>query len=1546
MNRVKRKLFSVISILLSIIMLISVINLPAFKAKAAAGTVDDFVERCYTVTLDRGSDPDGFADWKDQLLNGRAVGIEVAYGFLFSPEYTRKNKDNDAYLKDLYMLFMGREPDESGYNDWMGKLNSGVSRLEVFAGFANSQEFYNICESYGITAGRYVMGYDRKTINNVNLYVERMYKICLGRIGDKDGQKNWVEKLITKQISGSECARSFIFSKEYTNLGLSDEAFVENLYLAMFGRPSDADGKNNWLYGLKNGMTRDEVFAGFANSVEFDNICKAYGIDRGTYTATNKGTFDKDNPNNVPVTPEETTPENPTPEEPTPENPTPEEPTPEEPTPTHTHNYNKKNTKSKYLKSAATCTKAAEYYYSCECGEKGTATFTSGNPKGHKYNQKKTASKYLKSVATCTEPAIYYYSCECGAYNPEHVFSSGNPLGHDMDEGTVIKEATLTEYGTKIYQCKHSGCTETITENIPSLIGQANVGDIIKYGKYEQDGDITNGKEDIEWQILSNQAGRVLVISKYVLDSKEFNDVSEEVTWETSSLRTWLNGEFMEEVFSDTEKESIPKVLLENKSIYPSIPNGNSTEDYVFCLSMEDINTYFGEHNLNLYDGYQIFNEKLICAPTEQAINNGARCYVIDSDVYESLYKPSYNYSSDVIGREGCLWWLRTHGGYYDSNCTVNYDGEAGRSCNHRVDYSMGVRPAMYIEYTTHSEHIYNVENTDRRYIKIPASCTEPAVYYYSCECGEYDSEHTFISGNPLGHLWDEGMVTEPATLIEDGIKIYHCKNAGCTETKTEIIPSLSHTSVRDIIKYGNYEQDGDDSNGKEDIEWRVLSKEGGRVLVISEYGLDVKKYDTNGGTTTWETSSLRTWLNSDFINDAFTGEEKIRIPKVTLENHDNTYYDLPGGNATEDYVFCLSIDEINTYFGEHNWISSDGSSFANENLICTPTQWAINEGAKCYTITSESYENYKQRYNYSPDVIDRKGCTWWLRTPAVGGSWTCIVNDKGVTGEGGGNYESVSLKSVVRPAMYIDYTIHPEHEFTVESTDERYLKSAATCIEPAVYYYSCECGAYDSDHTFTYGSPIPHSFTVQNTDDRYLRGPATHQHPASYYYSCECGEMDITQTFEYGSPIPHEFIVENTADMYLKSAATHAEPAIYYYSCECGEIDPDHTFSYGNPIPHEFSIKSTDSKYLKSAATCTDNAVYYYSCECGEYDPNHTFEKARSSLGHRYMTQSTDSAYLKSAATCTEPAVYYYKCVRCAEHSTATFTYGEPLGHDYSDLTITKEPTFTECGKKTGYCERCGGTVTESIPCLLSQANVGDIIKFGKYEQDGDDTNGKEDIEWQVLSQEDGRALVISKDILDIKKYDTNNSGTTWENSQLRNWLNNDFMNEAFSTDEKLCIPEVTLENKNNSVYNTPGGNDTEDYVFCLSFEEAEHYFGEYNWHHDELSYGNSQKLMAYPTQKVVNDNIDTFVFGSLYMTDEMYEQIVGNTEYADYSTDIIGHYMFMYWLRTPGEGADYACFVGPLGNIGEENRSLNQGRITDMQGVRPAMYIEYETE
>ena len=101
----------VLSVVLSLLMVLSVISLPTLKAKAAGGTLDDFVERCYTVTLERGSDVEGFNYWKGKLLNGEAVGNELAYGFLFSPEYTAKGKSEEDYVKDLYMLFMGRTRD-------------------------------------------------------------------------------------------------------------------------------------------------------------------------------------------------------------------------------------------------------------------------------------------------------------------------------------------------------------------------------------------------------------------------------------------------------------------------------------------------------------------------------------------------------------------------------------------------------------------------------------------------------------------------------------------------------------------------------------------------------------------------------------------------------------------------------------------------------------------------------------------------------------------------------------------------------------------------------------------------------------------------------------------------------------------------------------------------------------------------------------------------------------------------------------------------------------------------------------------------------------------------------------------------------------------------------------------------------------------------------------------------------------------------------------------------------------------------------------------
>ena len=249
---------------------------------------DDFVTRCYSLALGREPDEIGFNDWKGFLSEGKMVGSTVVYDFIFSPEYLVQNKTDEEFVNDLYTMFLGRPADQGGYDSWCELINQGWSREDVFAGFANSTEFNGLCSGYGISAGFYTNKYSLEQVNNINLFVERLYKTCLSRLGDQGGQKDWVEGMLNGTYTGVECAINFIKSDEYTNLGLSNEQYVENLYVGFMGRTFDEAGKTAWLELLRSGaMTRDQVLEGFANSVEFEEICANYGIERGSYTATN-----------------------------------------------------------------------------------------------------------------------------------------------------------------------------------------------------------------------------------------------------------------------------------------------------------------------------------------------------------------------------------------------------------------------------------------------------------------------------------------------------------------------------------------------------------------------------------------------------------------------------------------------------------------------------------------------------------------------------------------------------------------------------------------------------------------------------------------------------------------------------------------------------------------------------------------------------------------------------------------------------------------------------------------------------------------------------------------------------------------------------------------------------------------------------------------------------------------------------------------------------------------------------------------------------------
>ncbi len=126
-----------------------------------------------------------------------------------------------------------------------------------------------------------------------------------------------------------------------------------------------------------------------------------------------------------------------------------------------------------------------------------------------------------------------------------------------------------------------------------------------------------------------------------------------------------------------------------------------------------------------------------------------------------------------------------------------------------------------------------------------------------------------------------------------------------------------------------------------------------------------------------------------------------------------------------------------------------------------------------------------------------------------------------------------------------------------------------------------------------------------------------------------------------------------------------------------------------------------------------------------------------------------------------------------------------------------------------------------------ILNAKVGDKIKFGAIEQDDNLENGSEEILWRVLDTDgEGRFLLVTEYAIECVRYHKKAVDITWEESDMRKWLNDGFIGEAFSEEESWLIPRVYVENKDNPVHGTDAGNDTVDRVFLLSIQEAEKYF------------------------------------------------------------------------------------------------------------------------
>ena len=237
------------------------------------------------------------------------------------------------------------------------------------------------------------------------------------------------------------------------------------------------------------------------------------------------------------------------------------------------------------------------------------------------------------------------------------------------------------------------------------------------------------GGEKISWIVVDRKDGKTLLVSRYVLDAKLFNDKDGEVTWETCSLRTWLNDEFYNKAFNSKEQEKIQLTHLTTPDNPESgFPGGKDTEDKVFLLSYEELvqYDYLGTHQVAFVTNYSY---------KQGAMPNG------------------YNY---------CSWWLRSPGDSVgDVACVTNYGEQREASPGYLNKY--GVRPAIWVDLETPSENTPLEFDTSEYLMNYPVECSMtvyikkiPYMEYSKAGISFMDKDRSDYMSDPCIHFTTE----------------------------------------------------------------------------------------------------------------------------------------------------------------------------------------------------------------------------------------------------------------------------------------------------------------------------------------------------------------------------------------------------------------------------------------------------------------------------------------------------------------------------------------------------------------------------------------------------------------------------------------------------------------------------------------------------------------------------------------------------------------------------------------------------------------------
>ena len=239
--------------------------------------IEAFVRKLYVEFLGREPDAKGLATWTEALESGKATMARLVLGFVDSQEYKANPLSDEEFVTALYSIIFDREPDAGGLAAWLDVLNNGLTRKKVLEGFINSDEFKALADRLGVQAGSYKSDEYVDAYPRITAFVSRLYRQVLNRRASKNELETWVRALRSGRTA-TQVVRGFFGSQEMLNRNLGASEVVGIMYKTILNREPDVNGFNSWVPAY-NQLGAEKVLNGFLKSPEFAQLAKEYGIN-------------------------------------------------------------------------------------------------------------------------------------------------------------------------------------------------------------------------------------------------------------------------------------------------------------------------------------------------------------------------------------------------------------------------------------------------------------------------------------------------------------------------------------------------------------------------------------------------------------------------------------------------------------------------------------------------------------------------------------------------------------------------------------------------------------------------------------------------------------------------------------------------------------------------------------------------------------------------------------------------------------------------------------------------------------------------------------------------------------------------------------------------------------------------------------------------------------------------------------------------------------------------------------------------------------------